>query len=234
MHVNLSLLFALAFGFVAASAPGGVAAAASADDQVIAIDVLLEPDQTMIDAANMLNVRLRGNYPKGYELDALHAPHVTLLQRFVRQGDFDTVTAAVGRVLATEHPTEARMQATGLDYVIWGGVAVTAVTVERSPELLRLHQRVVDAVQPYSVDVGTAAAFVGSDANDETIAWVAGFVPKSSGSAYMPHVTVGVATEAFAKQLKAEPFQPFSFKARGVAIYQLGNFGTAARKLWPR
>jgi len=78
VHVNLSLLFALAFGFVAASAPGGVAAAASADDQVIAIDVLLEPDQTMIDAANMLNVRLRGNYPKGYELDALHAPNEAL------------------------------------------------------------------------------------------------------------------------------------------------------------
>ena len=54
------------------------------DDKLIAIDVLLEPDQTMIGKANAVNARLRGNYPAGYSLDATHAPHVTLLQRFVR------------------------------------------------------------------------------------------------------------------------------------------------------
>jgi hypothetical protein len=57
-------------------------------------------------------------------------------------------------------------------------------------------------------------------------------VPKSSGDKYLPHVTVGVAPEAFVKQLKAEPYEPFTFKPDGVAVYQLGNFGTAAKKLW--
>ena len=32
--------------------------------------------------------------------------------------------------------------------------------------------------------------------------------------------------------VKAEPFEAFTFKPTGVAIYQLGNFGTAAKKLW--
>ena len=67
------------------------------DDKLIAIDILLEPDQTMIAKAHAVNARLRGNYPAGYELDATHAPHVTLLQRFVRVKDFDAVTAGSRR-----------------------------------------------------------------------------------------------------------------------------------------
>ncbi len=121
-------------------------------DQLIAIDVLLEPDQTMIAKASAVNARLRGNYPGGYELDATHAPHVTLLQRFVRAKDFDAVTAAITKVLAAERPTELQLKAKGLEYVMWGGVAVTVVVVERTPELMRLHQKVIDAVAPFSVE----------------------------------------------------------------------------------
>jgi hypothetical protein len=29
----------------------------------------------------------------------------------------------------------------------------------------------------------------------------------------------------------AEPFQPFTFSPAGAAVYQLGQFGTAAKKL---
>ena len=97
---------------------------------------------------------------------------------------------------------------------------------------MRLHQKIVDAVTPFSVSGGTAAAFVGADANAETIGWVETFIPKSSGANYIPHVTCGVAPEAFVKQLKAEPFAAFTFKPVGVAVYHLGNFGTAAKKLW--
>ena len=79
---------------------------------------------------------------------------------------------------------------------------------------------------------GTAAAFVGADANTETISWVETFVPKSSGANYIPHVTAGVAPEAFVKQLKAEHFAAFTFQPVGVGIYHLGNFGVAAKRLW--
>jgi hypothetical protein len=53
---------------------------AASNEKVIAIDILLQPDQTMISKANAVNTRLRGNYPGGYSLDATHAPHVTLLR----------------------------------------------------------------------------------------------------------------------------------------------------------
>jgi len=203
-----------------------------ADKNLIAIDVMLEPDRTMVVKANALNARLRGDYPAGYSLDATHQPHVSMLQRFVRVTDLDAVTAAVEKVLAAERPTDLQLTAKAIDYVMWAGVAVTVLLVDRTPELMRLEQKIVDAVTPFSVSGGTAAAFVGADANAETVAYVETFVPKSSGPNYIPHVTAGVAREAFVKQLKTEPFQAFNFKPDGVAIYQLGNFGTASKELW--
>ena len=202
------------------------------DDKLIAIDVLLEPDQTMIGKSRAVNARLRENFPAGYELDASHAPHITLLQRFVRAKDFDAVIAALRKVLVAERPTELRLNAKGYDYAMWGGHAVTALIVERTPELMRLHQKVIDAMAPLSVSGGTAAAFVGAEINPETIGWVETFIPKSSGENYVPHVTAGVAREDFVKRMKAEPYEAFTFKADGVAVYQLGNFGTAAKLLW--
>ena len=203
-----------------------------ASDRLIAIDVLLEPDHTMISKANAVNARLRENYPEGYALDATHAPHITLLQRYVREKDFDAVTAALTKVFATEHPTELQLKETGIFSTIWSGVAVTVFVVERTPELMQLQQKVVDTVAPFSVSGGTSAAFIDTPSNAEIVGYVEQFVPKSSGKDYMPHVTLGVAHEDFVKQLKAEPTEGFSFKATGVAVYQLGNFGTASKKLW--
>lgn len=203
-------------------------------DKLIAIDIVIQPDQTMIGRANALNARLRENYPGGYKLDATHAPHVSLLQRFVRLNDLDAVKAAVDKVLATERPTELTLKATGIDYAVWQGLAVTVLLVERTPELMQLNQKVIDAVEPFSVSGGTARAFVGGEANPQTIAWVENFIPQSSGVNYIAHVTAGVAPPAFVNGLKVEPFKDFTFKPIGVAIYQLGNFGTAAKKLWQK
>jgi hypothetical protein len=165
------------------------AAMQTTTDQLIAIDVLLEPDPAMVERSNAVNARLRGNYPAGYALDATHAPHVTLLQRFVRAKDLNAVTAALTKVFATERPTELPLKAHSIEYVIWGGVAVTVFVVERTPELMRLHQKVIDAVAPFSVSNGTAAAFCWNrDQHRETTGYVEHFVPESSGAKYLPHV----------------------------------------------
>jgi hypothetical protein len=201
-------------------------------DPLIAIDVLLEPDRAMIEKAEAVNARLRGNHPAGYALDAKHAPHITLLQRYVRARDFGAVSAALAKLLAAERPTELKLKATGLEYGLWDGLAVTAIVVERTPELMNLQQKIADALAPFTATGGTAAAFVDAPAGATIVGYVETFVPKGSGANYFPHVTSGVAQEAFVKQLKAEPFVPVAFRPTGVAIYQLGNFGTASKKLW--
>lgn len=201
-------------------------------DELIAIDILLQPDQTMLSKASAVNTRLRENYPNGYSLDTTHAPHVTLLQRFVRVKDLEMVTSAVAKVYAENPPIGLQLKVEALDYVIWGGVAVTVFVVERPPALMQLQEKVIAAVEPFSVSGGTKAAFVGDDANSETIGWVEHFIPDSSGPKYVAHVTLGVAHEDFVKAMKAAPFSAFTFGVNGAAVYHLGNFGTAAEKLW--
>src|SRR5580693_9757002 len=71
--------------------------ATTSDTSVTAIDICLEPDDTMIQHAIAVNARLRGVFPEGFALDASHRPHVTLVQRFVRTADLDQVYAAAGK-----------------------------------------------------------------------------------------------------------------------------------------
>ena len=78
---------------------------------VTAIDILLEPDATMLQHAEADNARLLKVYPKGFALDAKHRPHITLVQRFVRSADLDAVYAAAGRVLASANVTDIELEA---------------------------------------------------------------------------------------------------------------------------
>jgi hypothetical protein len=60
---------------------------------------------------------------------------------------------------------------------------------------------------------------------------VANFVSIGSGQKFNPHVTIGVGTEAYLKDMLAEPFEAFTFSPTGASVYQLGSFGTARKEL---
>ena len=65
-----------------------------------AINVLIEPDAATRARARDLNARLRRTMPEGFALDATHAPHITVLQRYVRTPELEQVLDAVGAVVA--------------------------------------------------------------------------------------------------------------------------------------
>jgi hypothetical protein len=205
-------------------------------DRVIAIDVLLEPGETMVTKAEAANAKLRENYPAGYTLGREQVAHITLVHRYVREKDLPAIEEAVANVSAKEHPLKQQLTATGFGYSIWVGLATTVISIDRTPELDRFAAEIVKAVQPFAVAEGTTAAFHISrelpKIDDKIVNYVAKFVPTNSGNNYKPHVTIGVAHEDFVKELKAKRFEKFSFKPAGVAIYQLGDFGTAQKKLW--
>ena len=56
-------------------------------------------------------------------------------------------------------------------------------------------------------------------------------VPKMTSDHFNPHVSTGVASREYLDKMLAEPFAPFTFSPVGAAVYQLGAFGTAAKKL---
>jgi hypothetical protein len=52
-----------------------------------------------------------------------------------------------------------------------------------------------------------------------------------SGVNFNPHVSTGVVRKEYLDKMLAEPFEPFTFSPSGAAVFQLGPFGTAAKKL---
>jgi hypothetical protein len=202
---------------------------------VTAIDILLEPDATILKHAEANNARLLKVFPQGFALDAAHRPHITLLQRFVRTADLDQVYAAAGKVLASANVNAMKLEAFKYYYVPSKDIGVAGIVARPTPELLKLQQDVIAAVAPFTVETGTMAAFVA--AHDDSaldaflIEYVSTFVPKASGEHFNPHVSTGVATREYLDKMLAEPFEPFTFSPAGAAVYQLGPFGTAAKKL---
>jgi hypothetical protein len=229
------LLVALALVAHAAK-PEQRQASQSNGDRVIAIDVLLEPGPVMVAKAEAANAKLRKNYSQGYTLGPDQVAHITLVHRYVHEKNLPAIEAAVSKVAAKHRPRRWHLTAAGFEYSIWVGLATTVIDIERTPEFERFAADIVKAVQPFAVAEGTAAAFSTSrelpKIDDKIVNYVAKFVPDSSGDNFKPHVTIGVAHEEFVKKLKEEPFEKFSFKPAGVAIYQLGNFGTAQKRLW--
>jgi 2'-5' RNA ligase len=227
------LLAALAIGLGVLF--GHAETARAQQDAITAIDIALEPDATMIEHAQADNARLLKAFPKGFALDATHHPHVTMLQQFVRTADLDKVYAAAAKVLVSEKPTSGKLKAFKYYYIPAPPLGLAGIVVEPTQDLLRLQQELIDAVTPFTVKTGTPAAFMstedGRDIQKDLIEYVAHFVEIAAGKKFNPHVTIGVATETYLKEMLAEPFSAFTFSPASASVYQLGSFGTARKEL---
>ena len=207
----------------------------AAQSSVTAIDILLEPDATMLQHSADNNARLLKVFPKGFALDATHTPHITMIQRFVRTADLDKVYAAAGQVLAAANVKAMKLEAFKYYYAPGGAVGVAGICAKPTPEIFKLQADIIAAVKQFTVETGPIGAFTAPHDDPATdaalIGYVSTFVPKMSGENYNPHVSTGVAPKAYLDQMLAEPFAPFTFSPAGAAVYQLGPFGTAAKKL---
>ena len=202
---------------------------------VTAIDVLLKPDATMLEHAEANNARLRAVFPQGFALDAAHRPHITMLQCFVRTADLDQIYAAAGKVLAGAHVNAMKLQAFKYYYAPAGAVGVAGICAKPSPGIVKLQADIIAVLKPFVVATGPIGAFTAPHDDPATdaamIQYVSTFVPKMSGENFNPHVSTGVAPRDYLDEMLAEPFESFTFSPAGAAVYQLGPFGTAAKKL---
>jgi hypothetical protein len=204
------------------------------DTNVTAIDILLEPDQTMIGRAREANAALRASFPAGFALDATHHPHVSIFAGFVPTRDLPEVYAAAAQVLEMEKYTTWKLTAFRYYYVPLGPMGLAGIVIEPTDDLIRLQQELIDAVGPLTVKSATAAAFYTTPAEPNieqaVIDYIAAF-DKLTGKNFSPHVTIGLAERTFLDPLLAQPFDKFTFSPTASAVYQFGNYGTARNKL---
>jgi hypothetical protein len=113
-----------------AATSGLAARAAPALGPVTAVDIALEPDQTMIERAKATNARLLALFPKGFALDATHHPHVTMPQQFVRTADLDKVYATAGKVFESENAAGWKLKAFKYYYIPSPPLGLGGIVVE--------------------------------------------------------------------------------------------------------
>ena len=189
----------------------------------------------MLQHSEANNARLLKVYPKGFALDAAHRPHITMVQCYVRTADLDKVYDTAGKVLARANVNAMKLEAFKYYYIPSKNIGLAGIVAKPTTELLKLQEDLIAAVAPFTVKTGDSAAFVptpdGSAHDPFLIEYVSTFVPKASGEHFNPHVTTGVAPREYLDKMLAESFEPFTFSPLGAAVYQLGEFGTAAKKL---
>jgi hypothetical protein len=206
-------------------------------DALVAIDIALEPDETMVQRSLADNARLLKYFPMGYALDETHHAHVTMLQRFVHSSDLEKVYAAIADAVATANPPLWELKPFKYYYIPAGPIGLAGIVVEVTDDLLRLQQTLIDAVTPFSIATATADAFfrlLSEPMLHEVptlVQYIGAFVPEHSGKNFMPHVTIGVGTKEYLDAMLAAPFEAFTFSPAGASVYQLGDFGTARKNL---
>jgi hypothetical protein len=204
-------------------------------DEVVAINVLIELGDDVAAIAQRANQRLQSSNPGSFEFDATHVPHVSLLHRYVNKRELPAVYAAVDKVIADLQPKALRLSATGYEASAWQGGTLVNLTIQKGAELDRLQETLVKALAPYSVERSDERAFARTfdsmHVDPMTIEYVATFVPKQVGEGFKPHITVGLSDATSAERLQSQPFTPITFHPASIAIYQLGDIGTARRKL---
>lgn len=200
-----------------------------------AIDIAIEPDATMIEIAERVNAELLAVCDAGFALDETHRPHITTVQAFVRTDDLAELADSVGEIVGRTPLAAWQLRGTGYYYIPWGELGLAGIVIEPTEPVLELQRGLIEAVAPFVVEHADASAFVRTptdpDINRPTIDYVAAFRAEQVGQRYNPHVTIGVGPQELLDEMVAAPFEGFVFSPSGISIYQLGNLGTAARKL---
>jgi hypothetical protein len=203
---------------------------------VIAVNVLLQPDQESSGRAVRINGLLRQSDPRGFALDASHLAHISVLQGYVEAKSLPAIYRAVERV-STKLPLAGRqLTVLGLEHKPWGQQEITNIKIAKIRELETFQADLVSAIAPYLLETGDGTAFLSSagdpDVDQETIEYVRTFVQKHTGAAFEPHVTVGISDAETARKVSAQQEAPPKLTIASVAVFQLGNVGTARKELW--
>lgn len=201
---------------------------------VVAINVLAVPDASMRERARQLNEQLAQHHPQPFTFDETHTPHISVLHRFVAAKDLPKIFAAVERVSSKHRWAGTKIETAGLEHSAWGEAELVSIKVEKTPALASLQAELIEALRPFSTPSGGRDAFVTSPGpaaiDAQTIEYVQTFERKRTGEHFKPHITVGETDRTTAEKL--QPPLATNFTIKTLAIYQLGNIGTARKELW--
>ncbi|MBI4459940.1 MAG: 2'-5' RNA ligase family protein [Acidobacteria bacterium] len=186
----------------------------SRDTLAVDVAVLLpEPIQQCVRA---LNAALRLQRKEGFRFDASHLPHVSLVQQFVRRENLSALVQRLDSVLGRKTTPPLRVIEIGR------GDTTSHFLLQRTPELLRLHETLMDLAASFEELSGTTDAFFSDDepARLSDVEWVLQFRSRSSYKNFSPHITLGIGSFPKAPE---DLRLPLDFVGERIALCQLGR-----------
>ena len=186
--------------------------------KLVALDVAILPPPDVMARAIELSAALPGDGSPGLRLDGDHLPHVTLTQQFVRHEELELAFSHVETVLADQPPLRTVITGGGQSgHTLW-------MSIERTRELLDLHEQLMEALRGVERQEGGPHAFFEENGRVRDVLWVTGFRLNSGSSAYTPHITLGHGNHA-------PEVEPSAFDASTIAACHLGRFCACRRVL---
>jgi 2'-5' RNA ligase len=198
----------------------------SAERDIVSVDVVLLLPGALAARARRLSARLDPRLRLGPHA----APHITLAMATVRRDTLPALwhwLADAGRRTPALELTVTRIAAVpGPRRVsLWYEIA-------RTPALDALHGeavRVLEGQRQGEPGRKTLVLRPGERVSASTLRWIAEFGREAAFARYRPHVTLGYVPRAHAR-LPEEPHGRL-FRAARLALFQLGNHCTCARRL---
>lgn len=180
---------------------------------LMAIDVAVLLPPPLADRAVSLSAALPPEESKGLQLGPDALPHVTLTQLFIRREELESVLERADEVIRGEPPVVLHVTGASVH-----GQTVS-MAVERTAQLDRLHERLMDALRGFERSGGGPDAFAGDGGRLADVIGVTGYRLQSAFGAWSPHVTLGHAAVP-------PPVEAMEVSARAIAVCQLGPFCT--------
>ena len=185
-----------------------------------AVDVVLLPGEAMADKAIEANRELVEKFGEKIVLDKEKClPHISLAMGCIEDEDID----AIGEVLKeiAEGAALGALLVVGIEVSENSlGEKVSVFEVERTEQLQRLHNEVMEKLSPYfSYDVSIEMIYGEEEVAETTLQWIKNYPEKSSFGNFSPHITIGYGESggmAF----------PIEFAASRLALCHLGNHCT--------
>ncbi|MBI3934087.1 MAG: hypothetical protein HY316_05300 [Acidobacteria bacterium] len=177
---------------------------------LMAVDVALIPPEWVQERARRINRKLLSGE---LQLDATHVPHVSLAQLFVLRATVPLLIERLG--LALSRPRAMQLRA----LAVVDQQSTISFLLDRTEELLELHEGLMDALKEWEEEGGDADAFYsdGEPARKKDVEWVTSFRTAASYRKFIPHLTLGFGQAP-------DRIEPFEFVADHVGLYHLGRF----------
>jgi 2'-5' RNA ligase len=190
-----------------------------------AVDVVLLPDETMMDRAIAANSKLVEKCGEKIVLNKKSClPHISLAMGCIDENGIATVGAVLKEIAEKTSLPELKVIGvqTSTNSV---GEKVSVFEVEKTNELQSLHEEVIENLAPYlSYDVTADMLYNPAEVGQSTLLWIKNYRAKSSFENFFPHITLGYG------EIDDLSF-PIRFSASQLALCHLGSHCTCRKIL---